>query len=407
MIHMQLNSSKTTNISYIIGDMKTIERMIKVSELIPFHELALDYLNDVSRQLMADRKARDYPDIVTFAFWIRKASTMQLRLRFNGNGETIRLGRGVVFHIAPSNVPVNYAYSLTAGILTGNVNIVRIPSKEFPQVRIINHAFKKVLELKAYEKLKEYICLVRYGREQEINDWLSSIADVRIIWGGDNTIAEIRKSPLTPRAGEVTFADRFSIAVIDSDCYLEKENKDKIARDFYNDTYMTDQNACTSPRMVVWMGREKEAAQKEFWNRLHDLAEKKYEYQWIQGINKLTSSYLAAVFQNGVEIQPHKDNLIIRVKIPKIFSGLMDWKDNSGYFFEYDCDDILELKQLCDDKHCQTIAYIGDKKMFFPLIKAGIRGIDRIVPIGKTMDFDLIWDGYNLFERLTRQIYCQ
>jgi hypothetical protein len=34
----------------------------------------------------------------------------------------------------------------------------------------------------------------------------------------------------------------------------------------------------------------------------------------------------------------------------------------------------------------------------------GIKGVDRIVPIGKTMDFDLIWDGYDLIERFTRTI---
>ena len=42
--------------------------------------------------------------------------------------------------------------------------------------------------------------------------------------------------------------------------------------------------------------------------------------------------------------------------------------------------------------------------MLAPLWKAGIKGIDRVVPVGKTMDFDLIWDGYNLVERLTRVI---
>ena len=32
------------------------------------------------------------------------------------------------------------------------------------------------------------------------------------------------------------------------------------------------------------------------------------------------------------------------------------------------------------------------------------RGIDRIVPIGKTMDFSLVWDGYDLIRSLSREI---
>ena len=64
--------------------------------------------------------------------------------------------------------------------------------------------------------------------------------------------------------------------------------------------------------------------------------------------------------------------------------------------------DILEIKDLCNDKRCQTIAYIGNPEMITPLLNAGVKGIDRIVPIGKTMDFDLIWDGYNIPSLFTR-----
>ncbi len=83
---------------------------------------------------------------------------------------------------------------------------------------------------------------------------------------------------------------------------------------------------------------------------------------------------------------------------------LMDYRDNSGYFYEYNCAKIMDLFGLCNDKRCQTISYIGDSEMLMPLVRAGAKGIDRIVPVGKTMDFDLIWDGYDLTERLTRII---
>jgi hypothetical protein len=32
------------------------------------------------------------------------------------------------------------------------------------------------------------------------------------------------------------------------------------------------------------------------------------------------------------------------------------------------------------------------------------KGIDRIVPIGKTTDFSIIWDGFNLINSLSRII---
>ena len=62
------------------------------------------------------------------------------------------------------------------------------------------------------------------------------------------------------------------------------------------------------------------------------------------------------------------------------------------------------MKVLCDNSRCQTVGYIGDTDMLKPLLASGIRGIDRVVPVGKTMDFDLVWDGYDLYGRLTRII---
>lgn len=406
MIHMQQNSIdfNELNINYEVGNAQVLADMCEIAVLRPFDDRVMAFLNVLSKVLMSDKKAKEYPDIVTLGFWMRKANIEQIRERFyDVSDNVIKLGRGVCFHIAPSNVPVNYAYSLVTGLLCGNPNVVRIPSKDFPQVQIINAAINNALN--DFDDIRPYICLVKYGHDQVINDAISSIADVRIIWGGDNTIAEIRKSPLKPRATEVTFADRFSIALIDSDSYMSVENKSKVAQDFYNDTYLTDQNACTSPRVVVWTGGQIDAAKKTFWGNLHGLINDKYELSGVQAVNKLTSGYILAAVKNGVKKSYAEDNLIVRMQVPELTKDLIDMRDNSGYFFEYECKDVLELKEICNDSRVQTLSYIGDKNAFLPLIESGISGIDRIVPVGKTMDFDLIWDGYNLFERLTRSVW--
>ena len=407
VIHMQksLNNDELRvleNVTYLVGNANVVNKMLEVPAMPPFNEDIIDFLDLLSKKIMKSREAKSYPDVVTLGFWMRKSSMLGLKNEYSKEDGNFYLGRGIAFHIAPSNVAVNFAYSLVSGLLTGNSNIVRVPTKEFPQVKIIIDALNETLC--EYEQLTPYVCLVRYERNKEVNDLFSSIADTRIIWGGDSTIQEIRKSPLSPRAGEITFADRYSLAIIDCDSYMEIDDKSRVAESFYNDTYLTDQNACTSPRLIVWMGNRKRQAKEIFWDKLHCLVEKKYNFQAIQGINKLTNSYLMAVHQPGAKIQNCGDNLIVRVKVPKIAEDLMDMKDNSGYFFEYDCDDIMELRQLCDDKRCQTVGYIGDSNVLVPLILSGIHGVDRIVPVGKTMDFEMLWDGYNLYERLTRVI---
>ena len=402
MIPMQLNSEVLNRVSYLTGSTEIAAQLPEVPAKRPFDDSIIDFLNDVSKCLMKNPDAKYFSDVVTFGFWIRKASTGKLKVRFEPHDGNLYMGKGVAFHIAPSNVPVNFAYSLVSGLLCGNANIVRVPSKDFPQVNLIVDAINDSLERHA--NMRPYILLVRYDRDKEINDLFSSFADVRIIWGGDNTIAELRKSPLPPRSGEITFADRYSIAVIDSDVYLSSEDKKQVAQDFYNDTFFSDQNACTSPRIVIWTGTGIEKAKTVFWDEEYKLVKAKYQFQSIQSVNKLTSSYLVSVAIPGCRIELHDDNLIVRVKVPSISDALMDYKDNSGFFFEYDCKNLLELKTLCNNKRCQTLSYIGDPNAFVPLIESGIKGIDRIVPIGKTMDFDLIWDGNNLFSMLTRII---
>lgn len=400
MIPMQLSSDVLNRVTYLTGSAEIAEKLPEVAALSPFSDNIIDFLNDVSREIMKDSRSKAFSDVVTFGFWIRKASVLKLKERFLKEG--LYLGKGIVFHIAPSNVPVNFAYSLVSGLVCGNANVVRVPSKDFPQVTILVDSFNKVLNERP--EMKPYVLCVRYERDKEINDLFSSIADMRVVWGGDQTIAELRKSPLPPRSGEITFADRYSIAVIDSDAYLMIEDKNRVAEDFYNDTFFSDQNACTSPRIVIWTGTRIDEAKEVFWEKEHELVLKKYQFQAIQGVNKLTSSYLVSVAIKGCRVEPHEDNLIIRVKLPYLTDSLMDYKDNSGFFFEYDCEDIMELKKLCNNKRCQTLSHIGDSKLFIPLIQSGIKGIDRIVPIGKTMEFDLIWDGYDMLASLSRVV---
>ncbi len=392
-------------VRFLVGKPEDISALPVMNARKPFDDEITEFLNAVSKELMSDNRSRQYSDVVTFAFWIRKASLNQLKERFVGNDGQVRMGRGVVFHIAPSNVPVNFAYSLVTGLLNGNANIVRVPSKDFMQVNIISEALQHALA--EFTNLRNFVFLVRYERDKEINDLFSSLADVRVVWGGDATIAELRKSPLPPRSTEITFADRYSLAVIDSDAYMALEDKKAAARDFYNDTFFSDQNACTSPRIVVWTGTCIEEAKRLFWKEEHLLVKEKYGFQAIQAVNKQTSLYLAAEAFPGCRVEEHEDNLILRIKVPEAKASLMDYRENSGFFFEYDAHDIMEIRDLCDDKRCQTIGYIGDKEMFVPLIQSGIRGVDRIVPIGKTMDFALIWDGYDLVQEMTRIVMME
>ena len=393
-------ASKSGNLAgfrYVVGDEPVVAKMPKVKAFSPFSEELLSFLNDLSRLVM--QKGREYSDVMTFGFWCRRSSLLREKIRYDDLH--FRLGRGIVFHSTPSNVPVNFAFSFAAGLLAGNANIVRLPAKDFKQVDIICNAVYELL-CTSHKEMAPYICFVKYPPSIEITNKFSSICQSRVIWGGDATIAEIRQSPLKSRATEITFADRFSIAVIDADRYLINDNKQKLAQEFYNDTYFSDQNACTAPRIIIWMGKAKNTAKKEFWNNLLMLVKKNYSITAVQSIGKLTALYKAAAELEIADVK--MESLFIhRIAISSLDDEIMNYKYNSGFFFEYDAKGLDDIIPLCSEK-CQTLTYYGlSKEQIDSLVLQGRpQGIDRIVPMGKSMDFTLIWDGYDLIRCLSR-----
>lgn len=257
---MQQNSDVLKKVNFLVGSAEYIENSQNTPAMQLFDKRVVSFLDIVSHELLSERDVKQYSDVVSWAFWVRKASILKEKTRYENKS---KLGRGVALHIAPSNVPVNFAVSLTSSLLAGNISIVRVSSKDFEQVTLICNAINKVLLEDEYAFLKKYIVIVRYEHDLLVNDYLSSICDLRIVWGGNRTVEELRKSSLPPRSIEMTFPDRYSLSIISSNEYLKQDPK-KVASLFYIDTYFTDQNACSSPRLIVWTGSKVKDAQDIF-----------------------------------------------------------------------------------------------------------------------------------------------
>lgn len=389
-------------VTYALGRAE-IEAQLENTKPLPiFSEEALRFLSAFSARILADTEAKAYPDVVTLGFWCRPAALRQMQKLYDA--ERNRLGRGIVFHIAPSNVAVNFAYSCLAAFLAGNASIVRLPSKDFPQVDVLCRIFTETLA--EFPALFPYFLFVRYGHAQEINEHYSRICQTRVVWGGDATIGAIRCAVLPPRANEITFADRHSLAVIDAPAYLAAEDKERIAQDFYNDTYLSDQNACTAPHFVVWLGTAEKvkAAQEVFWSTLHTLVRERYTLQGVQAVDKLTQLYRLGVHAAARQV-PMEDNLITCVCVAELTEELAAYKAGSGFFIEYAAQEIAELRPLCG-RSCQTLSYYGVERETLLRAVLDIRpaGVDRIVPMGRTMDFALVWDGVDLIRTMSRAV---
>ena len=95
----------------------------------PYNDLIIEFIDELSSTLN-DKTTRIYPDIMAFAFWCRKSNIYRLKNDYDDPSKT-RLGIGLIFHISPSNVPLNFAFSFIFGLLSGNSNIVNFHLKCF------------------------------------------------------------------------------------------------------------------------------------------------------------------------------------------------------------------------------------------------------------------------------------
>jgi len=138
------------------------------------------------------------------------------------------------------------------------------------------------------------------------------------------------------------------ILFCDADDYLE-EDAVLLANDFYNDTYFSDQNACSSPRLVIWIGNRISKAKELFWDTLGDIVSRKYLMESICSSEKLLKTAICAAKHPGIR-EIKKDNLLVRIELPSLYDDIMDFKGNCGYFFECSIDNLQDIIPIMKKK---------------------------------------------------------
>ena len=384
------------NVEFLIGD----ENITK-EPLNPFSNEAIVFITDLSSKIMKSPVMRLYPDVATLGFWGRKGNI--LKLKDNCPESNLRLGRGVCFHIAPSNIPMSFAFSYMFGLLSGCSNIVRLPSKKFSQTEATLEIIKETL--KDHPEVAKRSAFVRYPADNDITQEFSLMADARMIWGGDKTVDSIRSLKIKPKCIDLAFADRYSIAIIDGKSVLEAEDSRllRLAEDFYNDTYLMDQNACSSPMVICWTN-DSEESRNRFWNSVCNVAVNRYDLQAAVCVDKYTKSCEDSVERaENISRITSATNLLYRVELKNLVSNLEEYRGKGGYFYEYSMNSLEDIVPVVTEKY-QTITWFGlePEDIRKVVIDNKLRGIDRITPIGKAMDIGLIWDGYDLVRMLSR-----
>ena len=401
VIHMNIDLSGVELVSGSIDDyMNAPTRRV-------FAGNTMEFLAELSNSILNHPETKSYPDLMSVGFAIRP-SNIQFYLK-NSASNDFRRGRGRAFHITPSNVPLNFVFSYVFSLLAGNSNLVRLPSKAFPQIELFVAILNDLLKNQKYDWVRESTCFVRYAHNKIVTDYFSSTCQARIVWGGDTTIRDIQMSELPLRSIELNFPDRYSISILNASSILMAsiEIQSQLALKFFTDSYLFDQQGCSSPKLVCWFGIDSdiEKAKDIFWRLVWKIAETRYDLQIKNAVDKFVDLCRTAAGEFSIESITMTDSFLSQISVNKDSPLIGDFQGQFGTFVECDLSSWTEFQALIG-VNFQTMTYFGfdvdtlrDMLSEYP-----VNGLDRIVPVGQAFDITINWDGINFVESLSRII---
>ncbi|HEY6876935.1 MAG TPA: acyl-CoA reductase [Polyangiales bacterium] len=375
----------------------------------PFDPLLIEFVDALSRSLIAG--PREYPEIIALGYWARRASILAYQRELNelSNERVLIVPRGLAFHVPPANVDTIFMYSWLLSLLVGNANLIRLSTRESPQVELVCQKLGALLDEPRFAPVAAAVAIVRYGHEDAITSAISSRCDLRVVWGGDATVAALRAFPLHPTARELSFGDKFSFSVIAARPYLEADaaTQRSLAERFFNDAMWFDQAGCSSPRLAVFLGADGELAAQRFFEAFESVIEaKQHRVDAGHAMAKLVFSYQAAL-DGRIRAQRRLSSELSTLTVTTLSDFSRD-HPGAGLFFVAFAQQLDELVPFVIRRD-QTLGHFGiaREELAEFVHKLRGRGLDRLVPLGQALNFNRFWDGMDLLQEFTRKVYLE
>lgn len=371
----------------------------------PFAPARMELAARVSTRVLRAPKATTSAAIVHFAYWTRAAALQRLARQFEQRlpENCLARPRGVVFHLPPQNVETVFLYSWMLAWLAGNANIVRVPAALGPEVAALLALFLEELAA-AGERTQLF---VQYPSDSAASQRISAASDARVVWGGDAKVRAFATMALRHGGKALWFGDRFSFAVLHGAALagLDEAARRALAERFFNDVFVFEQMACSSPHTLYVVG-DAEACRPGVNAFLAEVAacahRRAIAVPTGHAMRKLVEAFAALGRGDARSAQWH-DPLLTTVEAGRF--ARYETRVGGGYLSVLFVGELDELSQVIRE-HDQTMTHFGFGREVmerFARDHAGA-GLSRIVPVGAALDFDFVWDGYDLLNELTRLV---
>tara|TARA_B100000886_G_C20426910_1_gene494644 strand:- start:10441 stop:11670 length:1230 start_codon:yes stop_codon:yes gene_type:complete len=385
------------------------ERVLKESPFVIFNKDVVKFLSKLSKELLNNKqKIQAYTYFRGFGFWVRESNLINLRdSRTDINS---RVGRGVTFHIAPSNIAANSLYSLAFGLLSGCPSIIRLSNKNISELKSIINLIQTIFNSNEFSKLSNKISFINYEHDETINSYFSSIVDSRIIWGGNETIQIFKSYKTASHCVDIVFPNKVSSSILSSQWLLSSDsNEIENKADLYaRDIGLFSQMACSSPKSLLMIKDNKSCPKElllDFFYKCDLSLSKKNWLSENQSLNNFKSSVDISIKFSNFKCIFKGTNLSVFLSDIDNLNEIYNYETKDSCIFISEVDSIDQAISLLP-KNNQTIVCIGLKKQIKEKLaeKASLKGSNRFVSPGNALSMNLYWDGYDIISFLSRLI---
>lgn len=318
--------------------------------------------------------------------------------------------RGLCCHWMAGNVQILGMFALVQCMITKNVNLLKVASKDGGAFASLISAFegleyttKAGYTIKGNDLVKT-VAVVYFSRHAKtLGEMMSKSAKVRIAWGGKEAVETVSGYPSAIDCETVIFGPKLSYAVIAKEELDDERAAKKLARRVSVDVSIFDQAGCASPHNL-YIEKDGGVSPERFCEILAETFPKTelqipkpaISPEQISAIHSIRGVY---DFKGKVWGSPSMSwsILLSNEEVPELCSPVY-----SRVLMVHEVDHInLVLDNI--EPYIQTIGIAApvERAMEFASI-ATDKGVARCPLIGRMLNFEMPWDGIFLIDRLVR-----
>lgn len=170
---------------------------------------------------------------------------------------------GVLVHVAAGNAPTVAPLSVLEGLLAGNINLLKISSRDSD---FGAHVLKALVDASEERALAPFVYALQFSSsEKDLLQTLFEQADGIAAWGGESAVASVR-SMAPAGARIIAWGHKISMSYFSREAASDEE----CLRGLAEDTCRIEQQACSSPQ-IVYLDTEDRGELEAFARRLADV----------------------------------------------------------------------------------------------------------------------------------------